>query len=144
MRVLKGLGHARDYVRMQGQLLGIGHMRTFAHIQKWPALVKAQGGKVVLGDQFLCVFPLVGFAHSIDAFQRICNRKLLVLKGEILLDQMLHLFFDFREILFGDGSRKNEVVIKTILDRRAEPEFGAWAQFHHRLSQDVGQAMANA
>ena len=51
----------------------------------------------------------------------------------IELGQLFHLLLDFREIFFSDRRRRFYVVVKAVLDRRADGEFDSGIELCERL-----------
>src|SRR6185369_426794 len=56
---------------------------------------------------------------------------------QVLLDELVHLLFDFLEILRREGSFTIEIVEKSVLSRRPMSEFSFREQFEHRSGKKM-------
>ena len=67
-------------------------------------------------------WAVVRLARFPDALQRFLSGKVLALEALVLLDDLAHRLFDGGQILVaqGDGIGEDEVIIKAVVDRRAE------------------------
>ena len=63
--------------------------------------------------------------------------------GFIAVDDLFHARLDSRQIVEAERRLAREIVVESILDRRADGHLRAGKQLLHRLGQDVADIMAN-
>ncbi len=61
---------------------------------------------------------------------------------DLLLDDLLHLLFDLRQVVGREGALVGEVVIEAVVDHRADRDLRAGEQALHGLRQQVRGGMA--
>ena len=111
---------------------GVGHMRPATEIDERPVRIRAD--------------DLVG-AEVVDALEleRVVGKAPLRLgaidlgadERKLLGDDLPHLGLELLKVLDGERLRDPEVVIKTVLDRRAEPDLRVWPEPPHRSRQQM-------
>ena len=69
---------------------------------------------------FVAEFHLIGFAHILQLFKSLLSRQFKPLESKPFLDNFFHLFFDFVEVLWPEGSFHVEIVVKSVVDGGAD------------------------
>ena len=115
-----------------------GQMRPGAEIEKTALLISADFS--VFG-QIVDEFHFILFAAFFKIFQRFFSgndffRKLTALGGETD-----HFLFDGFKIVFAEGVLRIEIVVKTVFDGGADPEFRTGEKILHRFGQQMGAAV---
>ena len=103
-------------------------MRTTAEINEFSGGVEGDHG---LGGFFFHQFAfefLIGFAIELEGFGL---RNQLALVGEIFRSDLVHLGFDFFQIVLGEGLRAHEFVEESSVNRRADAELHVGIKFQH-------------
>jgi hypothetical protein len=95
----------------------------------------------VLGQALADVFDLEHLAQILTNRQRLVAWFFQSLEGLVEFDDLGHLGFDGGEVVFAQLVRQVEVVVKAIVDRRAERQLHALVEPHHRPGHDVGRAV---
>ena len=97
-------------------------------------LVLRAGFKIV--DQFFFVgLPFKDLARFIRADH-------FFLEAKAAFDDLAHIGFDLFQVLRRQGARQVKVVIKTVLDRRPDGNFGVREFFQHCLRHDMRGGVA--
>ncbi len=131
-------GQGVDFIRHAHQLLAVFHVGAAAQVDKVVAGPVDRNGLVLrqLFDQLRLILL------ALENLQRFGAGDLLAGPGFAALDDFLHLFFDLREILLGDGSGQQEIVVQPVRDLRADGVLHFLAvHLDHGLGQDVRQRM---
>ena len=81
---------------------------------------------------------LVGLSHFLQLLQRLRRGQLKLLQGNPILDDFLHLRFDFHQLVGGKGLFHVKVVVKAVVDGGADGQLYIRVQPLYRLSQDMG------
>ena len=71
------------------------------------------------------------------------RRHLAQLERMVGGDALAHPRLDGREVVRGERTRQQEVVVEAVVDDGADAELGAGEQVHHRLGEDVRGGMAH-
>ena len=123
------------------QGLGVGQVRTDAHVDVLALLIEADGGVV---GQITDVLHLVLFAalfHELDSF---LTGKGEGLDRQVLLADLLHFLLDLFQILVGElGVAQVHVIVEAVLGGGAEGEIGVGPQTLDGLSHDMGRRVAD-
>ncbi len=114
---------------------GRGYVRAPAEIEEFSRLVDRD---LFIGlGELLDEVALHEIAFSLELLQAFLTWEELTRVGNVLLGQLLHLFFNLLEIFGSEGRRTIEVVKESVLGRRAVPELGFGEEFQYGRSQQV-------
>ena len=130
-----------DIEKLEGaDFAGVRNVRAAAQVDELSLAVEAKRF-IFLRKVFIDVFDLVLLAQILHQGTSFRGRTLKALERLRLLDDLAHLLFNAREILFADRRRRVDVVVEAVLQRRTEGELRAGEKPHHGPGHDVGGAM---
>ncbi|VUX08345.1 Uncharacterised protein [Faecalibacterium prausnitzii] len=118
------------------QSLGVGQVRSDAHIDVLALLEEAELGLVGQVSHVLDLIVLVALFHQLDG---LCAGQDEGLDGQILFGDLVHLLLDVGQILVGQlGVAEVNVVVEAVLGGGAEGEVSLRVEALDGLSHDVG------
>ncbi len=109
-------------------------MRTGAHVLPVALLVDAD---LLVLRQLVDPLGLEAFAVLLEPGLEAVAVPDAALDRQVAVDDLAHPLLDLREIVRGEGLLAREVVIETVLDRRAEGDLRAGEQLLHRLREHM-------
>ena len=125
-------------------------MRPAAQVRERIVLVDRDLGLLL---QWVAVFIQTAFFKTFDQFQFIrlvrkdflgfLGRENFLFKLVLALDDLAHALFDLLQILGRQVAGQVEIVVKTVLDRRADRVFGLREQFQDGLRHDMRGRVAD-
>ena len=133
-----GAGHLHQLEVLE--LAGAGHVRAAAQVLEGALAVQRH---IFVGRDAGDQLGLVGLAHALEVFdggiawQHAAHHR-LVLGG-----QFAHLLLDGGQVVGREGALVAEVVIKAVLDHRADGDLRVREQLLHRIGQQVGGGVAD-
>ena len=131
----------RDLGELEGlELAGGRHMRSAAQVD--PVALPVEADFLLLrnaGDDL----GLVDLTQSPEELHRLIARHDAAGDFLVRLGQLGHLRFDGREILRREGALVGKVVVKAVLDDRADGDLRLREQLLHRLRQQVRRGVAD-
>ena len=133
-------GHAHQFEGVRRHLAGILQMRAAAQILPVAMPIHANG--LIFGDH-ADQFDLVGLVVVLIEPYRPGAIPQLGPDRIALVDDLAHLRFDRTQILGREGLFAVEIIVKTVLDHRADGYLDVGPQFLHRARHDVGGVMAD-
>jgi len=136
-------GERAQLERALRQLAGVVDVGALAHVEEGAVAVEGQLVEALLLEQLRGVFRLVGLAHLLQAIEGGLAIELLHLEGLALLDDLLHLPLDLREVLLGQRLGQDEVVVEAVGDGRAEAQRRPRAELQHGLGQHVRETVSD-
>ncbi|MNL35250.1 hypothetical protein D3C87_1572660 [compost metagenome] len=89
---------------------------------------------------FRQVFDQLDFkalAHAFESFNSFRDWPVFTTNRKILRNDVSHFLFDFFEVLFSEGKRRIEVIIKTIVDHRTDGDLHFRPNILNRLGHDM-------
>jgi hypothetical protein len=117
-----------------------GHVRAAAEVLEVALAVEAD---VLAGRNFLDDARLVFLADAAEKRHGLVARHHLAVHRLVGLGQFRHALLDGGEIFRREGALEGKVVVKAILDDRADGDLGAGKQLLHGLREQVRSRMAN-
>ena len=129
--------------RLRVQLSGRGQVRPAAKIDPGVVAVAGaiHGDRLALG-QLHHPLGLESLALLLEQGADVLALPHFADQWIVLGDDPPHFLFDRRQILVGEGAAiraRREVVIETVVGRRAEGDLGARIEPLHRLGEDMGE-----
>ena len=128
-----------------GQLDGIAldaaggvEVRAGAQVDKFALLIE---GDVCVGGQVVDQLDLVRLLTLLHVLQRLLTGQLKALELQLLLADLAHLGLDLGQILGREGKGCVHVVVKAVLDGRADSQLHLRVQALDGLRQDVRTSM---
>ena len=122
------------------ELAGAGHVRATAQVREGALGVQ---GHILASRNTADDFSLVVLAQTLEILHRLIARHDRANDWLVLGGQLGHAFLDRSQIVRGKGPAVGEVVIKTMLDDRADGDLRLGEQFFHRVGQQVGRGVTN-
>ena len=112
-----------------------GNVRAAAEVEESSRLVDRD---LFIGlGELLDEVALHEIAFSLELLQAFLTWEELTRVGNVLLGQLLHLFFNLLEIFWSERRRTIEVVKEAVLGRRTVTELGFGKEFQYGRSQKV-------
>ena len=122
------------------QALGVGHVGADAHINVVALLVEADDGILGQVADVLLLILGVTLLHQLDG---LVSGQDEGLDGQICLDDLLHLLFNFQEILVGELSvAEVHIVVEALFGSGAVGKVRIGIQMLDGLGHDVGGGVA--
>ena len=115
---------AGDALQLEGvtQLAGGRQMRPPAKVEPVALAVDRDD---LLTRQRGDVLGLVGLADRLEVLDRLLTVPDLTLDGLVALDDLMHALFDLLQVFRREGLAAREVIVETVLGRRAEGDLRA-------------------
>ena len=114
-------------------------MRATAKVHIFPLCIDGQAAFIIR----MLLNQLQFIRVVLEDFQGFFLCHLTALRWEVFLDNLSHLLFNLGQIFIGNlTSRIICVVVKTILNRRTNPQFNIWEMAFGGLGKEVGSRMA--
>ena len=110
-------------------------MRTGAQVHELALLVE---GDVGVLRQIIDQLHLIGLFLLLHILDGLGPGQLEALQLQLLLADLPHLRLDLRQVLRGEGKRRVQIVIKAVVDGRADGQLHLRPQPLHGLGQNVG------
>src|SRR5690606_28278845 len=86
---------------------------------------------------------LVVLTNAFEELDRIVTQPLLTGDHFVLLGQFSHFLFNGFQVLGRESTLVGKVVVKAIVDHRANGDLRVWKQALDRVSQQVGGGVTN-
>ena len=117
-----------------------GHVRAAAQVL--PIALPVQTDRLARrnGADDLC---LVVLADLLEMRHRLIARQHAAMHRQILGGDLRHALFDGRQILGGEGPLVGEIVVKAVLDHRADGDLRLGEELLHRIRQQVRGGMTD-
>src|SRR5579875_1572695 len=115
-------------------------MRTAAKVQPFPLLIDLQ---IFIAGNRIDEFDLEGLAMSLAPGSGFFAGPNLLCEGFVAGDDLRHFFLDCGKILGRERLGSIEVIIKAVLDHRADGNLGAGKEGLHCLGEDMRGIMAD-
>ena len=119
---------------------GVRDMRPTAQIDELALAIEAEGR--VLLQVVVDVFDLELLLHVLHERPAFGNGTLEAFEWFRVFDDLPHLLLDAREVFFANRSRRMDVVIEAVFERRAERELHAGKQPADGAGHDMRAAVA--
>ena len=110
-------------------------MRTCAKVNKFALLV--EGDRLALAGVFLAKLNFIRLVHFLELCNSLLRRKLKLFEGKIFLDDLLHFSFDLFKLLGSKRLFKVKVIVKSVVDSRADSEFSLGIKSLYSLCKNV-------
>lgn len=111
-------------------------MRAGAQLREFPLFV--EGNRLALLRMLADELHLIGFVFLLHNLNRIIRRKLKPLQRQRFLHDFFHFGFNFGERLRGERLFRVEIVVKAVVNCRADRELRLWIQPLDRLRHNMG------
>ena len=131
-----GAGDAQQLIRLDAAR--IREVRAGAEVDKFALLIKAD--RLALGDVG-DQFELIRLAALFHQRGGLVARQLEAADFQIFLNDFFHLGLDFFEILAAERRRRVEIVVKAVVDGRADGELTVGVQAFDRLRHHMRGAV---
>ena len=115
-------------------------MRPAAEIEPVALLVDVQ---VLAGRNGVDQFALEGLALLLEEVERLIARPDFLHDRPVARDDLAHLLFDDRQVFDRERRLAIEIVIKAVLDHRADGDLRARKKLLHRLGQHMRGVVTN-
>ena len=138
-----GPGNRAQFKPVRRNRFGARHMRSLAHVQKRTVAVKPQRLNPLFVKKLLRVLFLVRLPHLLQTRHGLRVGQILLFEDLVLMDDLPHPLLDFLEIRLGQRLAQNEIVIKSVVNRRTETQLAVGTDFQKRLGHHVSQAVTD-
>jgi len=123
------------------ELAGSGQVRAAADIE--PVALAVDRDLLAFRDDVVDDLDLVVLADLAEDALGLFPVPDLALQWQVALDDLVHALFDLLEILRCEGLVAGKIVVKTVLDGRADGDLGAGIEFLHGLRHDMRGIVAH-
>ena len=118
---------------------GVGDVRACAKVNEIALL---EEGKLLVLGKVVDQLHLIGLALLFHQRDRLGAGESEALHLKVLLGDLLHLSFQCRQLLLGEGVVAVKVVVEAVLDGRANGKLGVGIQTLYRLCEDMRRGMS--
>ena len=121
------------------QLCRIGNVRATTEVNEVPLLIE---GQVLIRRNALKNLHLVFFAHLVEQGDRIIPGHHRPGDGQVGLGNLLHALLDLFQVLWRKRTVIGEVIIKAVVNHRADRDLGRGKELLNSLGHEVRAGMA--
>ncbi len=121
---------------------GIRNVRTTTHVDVFFVVVQAHRLFALL-DQIIDQFDFVIFTTVYEDTTRVFNRRHFFYNVVVFLDQLFYAFFNRGDIFRCKWTFKIDVVIKAVVDHRANSHLSGWVQLLNSMTNQVSERVTD-
>ncbi len=111
------------------------HMGAGAQIHELALLIE---GDVGIGGQIIDQFHLIRLLPLLHVLEGLGTGQLKALQLQLFLADLAHLRLNLCQVILGKSKGRVQIVVKAVVDARADGQLHLRMQALHRLSQNVG------
>ncbi len=119
----------------------VRHVRSTAHVDVF--LVVIQARLVIMSNVLVKNSDFVVFTTFHEGFTRFVPAHRLLNDVVVALSQLVHTLFEGFDIFLGQRVVKVNVIVKAVVDNRADSHFGVRPQLLDRMTEQVSARVTN-